>query len=121
MNQTHKLIDVVEAKTFIEANWPNDPLLKTIAMNLLDKLPAAEPRWFPADHLPELHLQKWEDPDEGWHSYEASAPVIGVDVNGTIREVHYEQGPVFCGWTDERCGNPKIVCWMPKPPHLRNT
>ena len=38
----NKLVDVIAAKSFIEANWPNDPLLKQIAFNLLDKLPRAD-------------------------------------------------------------------------------
>lgn len=37
-----QLVDVIAAKSFIEANWPNDPLLKQIAFNLLDKLPRAD-------------------------------------------------------------------------------
>ena len=37
-----QIVDVQEAKTFIDANWPNDPLLKQIAFNLLDKLPKVD-------------------------------------------------------------------------------
>lgn len=37
-----QIVDVQEAKTFIDANWPNDPLLKQIVFNLLDKLPKVD-------------------------------------------------------------------------------
>lgn len=43
MAKNNQLVDVSEAKTFIEANWPNDPLLRHIALNLLDQLPRYEP------------------------------------------------------------------------------
>lgn len=33
-----KLISMQSAKNFIEANWPNDPRLKQIALNLLGRL-----------------------------------------------------------------------------------
>lgn len=36
-----KIISMQTAKRFIEANWPNDPLLRQIAINLLTQLPAA--------------------------------------------------------------------------------
>lgn len=42
MVNENQIVDVSEAKTFIEANWPNDPLLKRIVFNLLDKLPMAD-------------------------------------------------------------------------------
>lgn len=48
-----QLVDVSEAKTFIEANWPNDPLLRHIALNLLDKLPRVE--------ATEVVHAKWEE------------------------------------------------------------
>ena len=34
-----KIISLRTAKSFVEANWPNDPLLKQIALNLLGQLP----------------------------------------------------------------------------------
>ena len=34
-----KLISLMRAKEYIEANWPNDPLPKLIVMNLLEQLP----------------------------------------------------------------------------------
>ena len=34
-----KLISLNVAKSFMDANWPNDPLLKQIVKNLLEKLP----------------------------------------------------------------------------------
>lgn len=37
-----QIVDVQEAKNFIDANWPNDPLLKRIVFNLLDKLPKVD-------------------------------------------------------------------------------
>ena len=37
-----QIVDVQEAKNFIDANWPNDPLLKQIVFNLLDKLPKVD-------------------------------------------------------------------------------
>ena len=39
MKTGRKLVDIAEAKSFIAANWPNDPLLRQIGLNLLDKLP----------------------------------------------------------------------------------
>ena len=48
-----QIVDVQEAKTFIDANWPNDPLLKQIVFNLLDKLPRVD--IVPAEHA------KWEE------------------------------------------------------------
>lgn len=42
MANENQIVDVSEAKTFIEANWPNDPLLKRIVSNLLDKLPRVD-------------------------------------------------------------------------------
>ena len=118
MSQVHKLVDVAEAKTFIEANWPNDPLLKAIALNLLDKLPAAQPAWIPADQHPELHMQKSENPDGSYISYEASAPVIALDQSGHICTVHYESGPLFQGWVDDRSRARDIAGWMPKPERI---
>lgn len=55
-----QLVDVSEAKTFIEANWPNDPLLRHIALNLLNKLPRVDAvsvehgkweEWWPPKHM----------------------------------------------------------------------
>lgn len=37
-----ELVEIGEAKAFIEANWPNDPLLRQIVLNLLKKLPRAK-------------------------------------------------------------------------------
>jgi hypothetical protein len=37
-----EVIIVKEAKEYVEANYPNDPLLKRIVMNLLDQLPKME-------------------------------------------------------------------------------
>jgi hypothetical protein len=42
MAKNNQLVDLNVAKTFIEANWPNDPLLRQIALNLLDKLPRVD-------------------------------------------------------------------------------
>ena len=42
MANNNHLIDVQTAKAFIAANWPNDPLLKQIVFNLLDKLPTVD-------------------------------------------------------------------------------
>ena len=42
MDKNNHLVDVQTAKAFIDANWPNDPLLKQIAFNLLNKLPRAD-------------------------------------------------------------------------------
>ena len=58
MANNNHLVDVREAKAFIDANWPNDPLLKRIVVNLLDKLPRADAapvdpgkweEWWPGD------------------------------------------------------------------------
>lgn len=35
-----KLISLDSAKSFMDVNWPNDPLLKQIFLNLLEQLPA---------------------------------------------------------------------------------
>lgn len=37
-----EVIIVKEAKEYVAANYPNDPLLKRIVINLLDKLPKME-------------------------------------------------------------------------------
>lgn len=37
-----EVIIVKEAKEYVTANYPNDPLLKRIVINLLDKLPKME-------------------------------------------------------------------------------
>ena len=37
-----EVIIVKEAKEYVAANYPNDPLLKRIVMNLLDQLPKME-------------------------------------------------------------------------------
>lgn len=121
MSQPNKLIDVAEAKAYIEVNWPNDPVMKRIVTNLLDNLPAAVPDWISGDQAPELHLQKWTAPDGEQFQYEASAPVIGVDADGEFHEVRYESGPLFQGWIDQRNRKHKIACWIPKPPMLRST
>ena len=42
MAQNNQLVDLSAARTFIEANWPNDPLLLHIALNLLEKLPRVD-------------------------------------------------------------------------------
>ena len=34
-----EFVSVVQAREYILANYPNDPLLKHIALNLLDQLP----------------------------------------------------------------------------------
>lgn len=34
-----EVIAVKEAKEYVAANYPNDPLLKSIVINLLDQLP----------------------------------------------------------------------------------
>lgn len=52
MEKNNQLVDVSEARTFIEANWPNDPLLRQIAFNLLDKLPRVEQKWIPEKNMP---------------------------------------------------------------------
>lgn len=36
-----KLISMRAAKDCVDVNWPNDPLLKQIVLNLLEQLPAA--------------------------------------------------------------------------------
>lgn len=51
-----EVIAVKEAKEYVAANYPNDPLLKRIVLNLLDQLPktqAAEVvcgRWITVSH-----------------------------------------------------------------------
>lgn len=42
MEKKRTLVDIEEARNFIEANWPNDPLLRQIAFNLLNQLPRVE-------------------------------------------------------------------------------
>lgn len=37
-----EVINVKEAKEYVSANYPNDPLLKHIVLNLLDQLPKME-------------------------------------------------------------------------------
>lgn len=55
MKNNRQLVDIAEARSFIEANWPHDPLLRRIGLNLLDMLPRVEQRWIPvSEKLPEL-------------------------------------------------------------------
>ena len=42
MAKNNQLVDLNVARTFIEAYWRNDPLLRQIALNLLDKLPRVD-------------------------------------------------------------------------------
>ena len=42
MSKEIKLIEMQSAKKYIEANWPNDPLLRQIGINLLESLPEAD-------------------------------------------------------------------------------
>lgn len=35
-----KIISMRAAKNYVDVNWPNDPLLKQIVLNLLEQLPA---------------------------------------------------------------------------------
>lgn len=37
-----KVIELSSARKFIESNWPNDPLLRQIGINLLESLPEAD-------------------------------------------------------------------------------
>ena len=37
-----EVIDVKAAREYVSANYPNDPLLKHVALNLLDQLPKLE-------------------------------------------------------------------------------
>lgn len=37
-----EVINVKEAREYVSANYPNDPLLKHVALNLLDQLPKVE-------------------------------------------------------------------------------
>lgn len=43
MKNNRQLVDIAEARSFIEANWPHDPLLRRIGLNLLDMLPKVDP------------------------------------------------------------------------------
>lgn len=62
-----EVIAVKEAKEYVAANYPNDPLLKHVALNLLDQLPkviaapVAEIKFLylkiNSDGVPELMLQ----------------------------------------------------------------
>lgn len=55
-----KVIIVPEAKEYVDANYPNDPLLKALANAMLERLPSMDveepPRWIPVTvQLPEEH------------------------------------------------------------------
>lgn len=62
-----EMIDVKAAREYVSANYPNDPLLKHVALNLLDQLPkvaaapVAEIKFLylkiNSDGVPELMLQ----------------------------------------------------------------
>lgn len=39
-----EVINVKEAREYVSANYPNDPLLKHIVLNVLDQLPKLEVR-----------------------------------------------------------------------------
>lgn len=39
-----EVIDVKSAREYVSANYPNDPLLKHVTLNLLDQLPKLEVR-----------------------------------------------------------------------------
>ena len=55
MAQNNQLVDLSAARTFIEVNWPNDPLLRQIAFNLIDQMPRVDavelPKGKPGDYL----------------------------------------------------------------------
>lgn len=87
MENNNHLIDVQTAKAFIAANWPNDPLLKQIVFNLLDKLPTV-------DAVEVVHGM--------WDKYEDDK-VIGYDAEGRIK--YRKVYTYYCG----RCGRGTAV------------
>lgn len=48
-----EVINVKEAREYVSANYPNDPLLKHLVLNLLDQLPKLE--------VPSLNPAKEDD------------------------------------------------------------
>ena len=90
-----QLVDVKEAKTFIDANWPNDPLLKQIVFNLLDKLPKVDTVEVARGHWIELPSMEpdyacsecgrsyaWWEPDKAHYCPNFGADMRDGDGNG---------------------------------------
>lgn len=118
----NQLVDVGAAKTFIEANWPNDPLLRQIATNLLDMLPKVESGWIPVtEGMPDTEQDHCMDEDGSRIVFEISDWLWGIDASGTQARVRYETGPLFQGWCDDHCKAYAITHWMPlpEPPELK--
>lgn len=60
MLKDKELVEIGEAKAFIEANWPNDPLLRQIVLNLLKKLPRAKEQTKPATRADQIRAMSDE-------------------------------------------------------------
>lgn len=57
-----EVINVKEGKEYISANYPNDPLLKHIGINLLDQLPKVDiPEPAPEDNKLEKAIRQIRD------------------------------------------------------------
>lgn len=89
-----QIVDVQEAKTFIDANWPNDPLLKQIVFNLLDKLPKV-------DDAP-VENGKWEE----WWPSSCAMILTGEEklfcCSACTAKYHDVEGYNYCPF----CGKP---------------
>lgn len=117
-----QLVDLSAAKTFIDANWPNDPLLRHIVLNLLDRLPRVEPpKWIPVtERLPKTERECWEDEDGSKFVSDVSEWLWGIDADEMQVRVRYESGPDFRCWYDDNGTTYGITHWMPLPAPPQN-
>ena len=116
-----EVICVKEGNDYIQANYPNDPLLKHVATNLLDQLPKAEiPRWIPVtERMPDtvggsyLVAIKYKYAFEKEFSYDTDVATYNPYEGGYI-------GGCWDTWNDwdEGQEHMEVTHWMelPEPP-----
>ena len=102
-----EMIDIPAAKEYVLTNYPNDPLLRTIALTLLDKLPKTnvgfgQSLWIPVtERLPEendrylCNVKSFAFPGCSYHA------ILHYDKHDGFRE-----GNIY---TDD------VTHWMPLP------
>lgn len=114
MKTGRKLVDIAEAKSFIADNWPNDPLLRQIVLNLLEELPkveVTEPAWIPVtERMPDMHIDEYEG-----SVFEVSDTVLGRDCECEFYVVAFTVDDLHRGWVDAGGCFYDITHWMPLP------